>query len=110
MSIDGPITDYLRRQNMFGTQVVPGGIWTRCNIDLLTIRGDPYESILMQRLSKAIKSLPARHQKVLQMKYFEDLSQRKIAKILRVHETRITHIHANAIQRLQQFIKRGFKI
>lgn len=52
-------------------------------------------------LTSAIKELPERQRIVLSLYYYEELNLRKIGQILKVTESRVSQLHAQAIQRLK---------
>lgn len=52
-------------------------------------------------VSKAIEELPERQKVVLSLYYYEDLSLKEIGQVLRVTESRVSQLHAQAVQRLR---------
>ncbi len=52
-------------------------------------------------MTKAIEDLPERQRLVLSLYYYEDLNLKEIGKILRVTESRVSQLHAQAIARLR---------
>lgn len=52
-------------------------------------------------VTKAIEDLPERQRLVLSLYYYEDLNLKEIGKILRVTESRVSQLHAQAITRLR---------
>jgi RNA polymerase sigma factor for flagellar operon FliA len=52
-------------------------------------------------ITQAIEDLPERQRLVLSLYYYEDLNLRDIGKILRVTESRVSQLHAQAISRLR---------
>ena len=52
-------------------------------------------------VAKAIEELPERQRLVLSLYYYEDLNLKEIGKILRVTESRVSQLHAQAISRLR---------
>ena len=50
---------------------------------------------------EAIKELPERQRIVLSLYYYEEFNLRKIGKILKVTESRVSQLHAQAIERLK---------
>lgn len=54
-----------------------------------------------QVVTKAIEELPERQRLVLSLYYYEDLNLKEIGKILRVTESRVSQLHAQAIARLR---------
>ena len=52
-------------------------------------------------IAKAIEELPERQRLVLSLYYYEDLNLKEIGKILRVTESRVSQLHAQAISRLR---------
>ena len=52
-------------------------------------------------MTAAIEELPERQRLVLSLYYYEDLNLREIGRVLRVTESRVSQLHANAIARLR---------
>jgi len=52
-------------------------------------------------VAKAIEELPERQRLVLSLYYFEDLNLKEIGQVLRVTESRVSQLHAQAVQRLR---------
>ncbi len=52
-------------------------------------------------ITQAIKELPERQRIVLSLYYYEDFNLRKIGRILKVTESRVSQLHAQAIERLR---------
>src|ERR1700712_3834401 len=52
-------------------------------------------------VAKSIEDLPERQRLVLSLYYYEDLNLKEIGKILRVTESRVSQLHAQAIVRLR---------
>ncbi|MGE0634279.1 MAG: sigma-70 family RNA polymerase sigma factor, partial [Pseudobdellovibrionaceae bacterium] len=52
-------------------------------------------------VAKAIEELPERQRLVLSLYYYEDLNLKEIGKVLRVTESRVSQLHAQAVQRLR---------
>ncbi|MCX7977758.1 MAG: FliA/WhiG family RNA polymerase sigma factor [Bdellovibrionaceae bacterium] len=52
-------------------------------------------------IAKAIEELPERQRLVLSLYYFEDLNLKEIGQVLRVTESRVSQLHAQAVQRLR---------
>lgn len=55
-----------------------------------------------QQLAAALARLPRRQRQILSLYYRHELSMRQIATILRVHESRISQLHASALSRLRK--------
>lgn len=60
-----------------------------------------------QRLGDAIAYLPRRHREVIELYYHQELSMRQIAQRMRVHESRVSQLHAAAIHRLRNHFSAG---
>ena len=58
-------------------------------------------------LVQAVSHLPDRHRVVLNLYYGQDLSMKRIGQILRIHESRVSQLHAAAIERLQAALAPG---
>jgi RNA polymerase sigma factor for flagellar operon FliA len=54
------------------------------------------------QLSAAIARLPRRHRQILDLYYRREMSMRQIGAVLRVHESRISQLHAAAVARLRR--------
>lgn len=52
-------------------------------------------------VAKAIEDLPERQRLVLSLYYYEDLNLKEIGRILRVTESRVSQLHAQAVARLR---------
>ena len=59
-------------------------------------------------VTKAIEDLPERQRLVLSLYYYEDLNLKEIGKVLRVTESRVSQLHAQAIQRLRAKLSQTF--
>jgi len=60
-------------------------------------------------MAKAIEDLPERQRLVLSLYYYEDLNLKEIGKILRVTESRVSQLHAQAISRLRAKLAQFFE-
>jgi RNA polymerase sigma factor for flagellar operon FliA len=58
-------------------------------------------------LAQAVRRLPDRHRVVLDLYYGRDLSMKRIGQILRIHESRVSQLHAAAVKRLQAALAPG---
>lgn len=56
---------------------------------------------MCENLARAVSHLPRRHRTVMKLYYQQELSMKQIGQILRVHESRISQLHAAAIRRLR---------
>ena len=54
------------------------------------------------RVRKALQSLPPRERKVIGLYYFRDVTMKQIGARIGVNESRVSQLHARAIQRLQK--------
>ncbi len=52
-------------------------------------------------LAHALSRLPERHRTVLELYYGQELSMKQIGQMLRIHESRISQLHAAAVKRLR---------
>lgn len=52
-------------------------------------------------IAKSIESLPERQRLVLSLYYYEDLNLKEIGKVLRVTESRVSQLHAQAVTKLK---------
>ena len=53
------------------------------------------------KLRRAVSCLPQRHRAVIQLHYQSEWSMKRIGQMLRVHESRVSQLHAAAIKRLR---------
>ena len=60
-------------------------------------------------VTKAIEDLPERQRLVLSLYYYEDLNLKEIGKVLRVTESRVSQLHAQAISRLRAKLAQYFQ-
>ncbi len=60
-------------------------------------------------VAKAIEDLPERQRLVLSLYYYEDFNLKEIGKILRVTESRVSQLHAQAIGRLRAKLAQFFE-
>ncbi len=60
-------------------------------------------------VAKAIEELPERQRLVLSLYYYEDLNLKEIGKVLRVTESRISQLHAQAISKLRGKLTQHFE-
>lgn len=66
---------------------------------------NPFSQLNMKTIkgivTKAIEDLPERQRLVLSLYYYEDLNLKEIGRVLRVTESRVSQLHAQAITRLR---------
>ncbi|MFN8945322.1 MAG: sigma-70 family RNA polymerase sigma factor, partial [Pseudobdellovibrionaceae bacterium] len=66
---------------------------------------NPYNQLnlksIKEVIAKAIEDLPERQRLVLSLYYYEDLNLKEIGQVLRVTESRVSQLHAQAVQRLR---------
>ncbi len=60
-------------------------------------------------VTKAITDLPEKQRLVLSLYYYEDLNLKEIGKVLRVTESRVSQLHAQAISRLRGKLAQVFE-
>lgn len=63
---------------------------------------------LKDSITNAIEDLPERQRLVLSLYYYEDLNLKEIGKVLRVTESRVSQLHAQAIVRLRAKLNQAF--
>ena len=56
------------------------------------------------RLARAISHLPRRNRKLLYLYYYRELSMKQIGRSLKVHESRVSQLHALTIERLRNIL------
>ena len=59
------------------------------------------------RVRRAIQTLPPRERKVIALYYFRDVTMKQIGAEIGVNESRVSQLHARAIQRLQKALGGG---
>lgn len=73
---------------------------------------NPYNQLSMKSVkdivTKAIEELPERQRLVLSLYYYEDLNLKEIGKVLRVTESRVSQLHAQAVSRLRSKLAQVF--
>ena len=73
---------------------------------------NPYNQLSMKSVkdivTKAIEDLPERQRLVLSLYYYEDLNLKEIGKVLRVTESRVSQLHAQAVSRLRAKLTQVF--
>lgn len=66
---------------------------------------NPYNQLNLKSvkevIAQAIEELPERQRLVLSLYYYEDLNLKEIGQVLRVTESRVSQLHAQAVQRLR---------
>ena len=81
--------------------------------NILQKNGDPYFDLSVKSIRSAIKKcieeLPERQRIVLSLYYYEDFNLKKIGSILGVTESRVSQLHAQAIERLKIKLQRRFQ-
>ena len=60
------------------------------------------ESDVAKRVREAIKALPARERKVIGLYYYGDVTMKEIGSEIGVNESRVSQLHARAVQRLRK--------
>jgi RNA polymerase sigma factor for flagellar operon FliA len=55
---------------------------------------------LQSKLASAMRTLPARYQKVVCLYYTNDMTMKEIGEVLGVNESRVSQIHKNALQKM----------
>jgi RNA polymerase sigma factor for flagellar operon FliA len=61
-------------------------------------------------IAKAIEELPEKQRLVLSLYYYEDLNLKEIGQVLRVTESRVSQLHAQAVSRLRGKLSQHFEI
>ncbi len=56
------------------------------------------------RVRAAIAALPPRERKVVSLYYFGDVTMKKIGEAIGVNESRVSQLHARAVQRLRKLL------
>ncbi len=73
---------------------------------------NPYNQLstksVKEVVTKAIEELPERQRLVLSLYYYEDLNLKEIGKVLRVTESRVSQLHAQAVSRLRAKLTQVF--
>lgn len=63
---------------------------------------------LKDALAKAIDMLPERERRLIALYYYEDLTMNEISKIFNVGEPRVCQLHAQAVMRLRNKLRKQF--
>ena len=78
-----------------------------------TVLNNPFSQLnvksVKEIVTKAIEDLPERQRLVLSLYYYEDLNLKEIGKVLRVTESRVSQLHAQAVQRLRAKLTQVFE-
>ncbi len=61
------------------------------------------------RLVEAIKGLPEREREIIRLRFFENLSQTKVAKRLKISQMHVSRLQQRAIKRLRELMKDRFE-
>lgn len=64
---------------------------------------------IKKQIAKCIESLPERQRLVLSLYYYEDLNLKDIGKVLKVTESRVSQLHAQAVSRLKTKLSTAFE-
>jgi RNA polymerase sigma factor for flagellar operon FliA len=89
------------------------------NRDLLNYISDDQESWpsrllehaeLQRLLAESISRMPEIEKTVLSLYYYEEMTLREIAKIVRLHESRISQLKSQAILRLRSYMERRWPV
>ena len=59
------------------------------------------------RLAGAVDRLPRRHREIIELYYHHELSMKQIGQRMSIHESRVSQLHAAAIQRLRLYLSAG---
>jgi RNA polymerase sigma factor for flagellar operon FliA len=59
------------------------------------------------RLAGAVDRLPRRHREIIELYYHQELSMKQIGQRMSIHESRVSQLHAAAIQRLRSYLSPG---
>lgn len=74
---------------------------------------NPYNQLNLKTVkevvAKSIEELPERQRLVLSLYYYEDLNLKEIGRVLRVTESRVSQLHAQAITRLRSKLTAHFE-
>lgn len=78
-------------------------------VDLLATPEEAPESALLKKekqhlLAAALQKLPAREKLLLSLYYYENLTQKEIAGLMKISIARVSQLHARAIRRLQEIL------
>ena len=65
---------------------------------------------LQRLLAEAIEKMPKTEKIVLSLYYQEELTLREIAKVVNLHESRISQLKSQAILRLRSFIEKRWPL
>ncbi|HEY6358330.1 MAG TPA: sigma-70 family RNA polymerase sigma factor, partial [Vicinamibacterales bacterium] len=62
------------------------------------------ETEIRDRMRAAIGQLPARERRIVSMYYFHDATMKQIGDAIGVNESRVSQLHARAIERLRRIL------
>src|SRR5262245_5924135 len=62
---------------------------------------------IRDRMRAALGQLPARERRIITLYYFEEATMKQIGREIGVNESRVSQLHARAIQRLQRILSSG---
>jgi RNA polymerase sigma factor for flagellar operon FliA len=85
-------------------------------LKFLSDEEERWPSLIVERmalqllLAKAIETIPHTEQTVLKMYYDEDLTLREIARVISLHESRISQIKSQAILRLRNYMQKRWPL
>jgi RNA polymerase sigma factor for flagellar operon FliA len=65
--------------------------------------------VVKEIVTRAIQELPEKQRLVLSLYYYEDLNLKEIGKVLRVTESRVSQLHAQAVTRLRAKLSSHFE-
>jgi RNA polymerase sigma factor for flagellar operon FliA len=64
---------------------------------------------LLQKLSEAIQSLPQRQRQIIILYYTRDLTMKDIAEVINVTESRVSQLHASALFKMSNKLKKWYQ-
>ncbi len=88
----------------------------RCLLHHLADQNGSSPSELLERselekmLAEAIEGLPSLEKTILSLYYYEEMTLREIARIVDLHESRISQLKSQAIQRLRSIMAKGVSL
>ena len=60
------------------------------------------QSEMRDRVREVLETLPVREQKIIRLYYFEEATMKQIGRAIGVNESRVSQLHARAVQRLRK--------
>ncbi len=101
------IAEALRLSQMFNVISFESLLYEKENVNVSGgVRSDPYTNIekkeTMKLLRDVISELPEKERMVIVLHYYEGLTMKNIAKVLKVSESRVSQIHSKVLVKMKK--------